>query len=277
MIMVMEDAALRDVGPFAHGRNRVVHGLLAGIRMTQLLDYGCGQAGFAIAAASELGVKVHACDIRADLVARLKDRNGAGVNFFAVSDSDPVLPLEDGQVTAVTCCDVLEHMPPASRAAALREMRRVLSDGGALVVTTPHKGLLSAADPENVKYYFPRAHRLAFSLLKGRDKYQTRYGGERFGNFSSGARRHLHFSTEELSGMLTEAGFRVEEVRYYTLAYPFVKTLLWFAESLAGRVRGARRVRALCWRMYLWDADLEPGKLAGSIGIRATKTAPAAG
>jgi hypothetical protein len=151
-------------------------------------------------------------------------------------------------------------------------MRRVLADDGALIVTTPHKGLLSAADPENAKYYFPRTHKLVFSLFKGRDKYRTRYGGQRFGNFSSGARRHVHFSTGELSDTLTAAGFRVEEVRYYTLIYPLIRTLLWLAEGLAGRVWGADRVRDLCWTVYTWDADLEPGKLASSIGIRARKS-----
>jgi ubiquinone/menaquinone biosynthesis C-methylase UbiE len=240
--------------------------------VTQLLDYGCGNAEFALAAATELGLNVHACDIDADLIDDLSDRYGASVGFFAVSDSEPTLPFEDGQVSTVTCCEVLEHMPAASRDTTLRELRRVLAEGGVLIVTTPHKGLLSAADPENAKYYFPRTHRLVFSLLKGRDKYQQRYGGQRFGNFSSGARRHLHFSARELAEILSAAGFRVEEVRYYTLIYPLARTLLWFAESLPGRVWGAARLKALSWAIYVWDADLEPGKLAGSIAIRARKS-----
>lgn len=171
----------------------------------------------------------------------------------------------------MTCCDVFEHMPAPLRAAALGEMRRVLADGGRLVVTTPHQGLLSLLDPENVRHYFPRVHKLVFSLVKGREKYRLRYGGQRFGNFSPGATQHVHFSERELSDELTAAGFQVEEVRYFTLVYPLVKTVLWFAESLAGRVWGADRVRALCWRIYTWDSDFEAGKLAGCIGIRARK------
>jgi hypothetical protein len=154
-------------------------------------------------------------------------------------------------------------------------MRRVLDDGGALIVTTPHKGISAPFDPENVKYYFPRVHRLVFTALKGREKYASRYGGERFGNFSSGAMRHLHFSRRELSGMLEQAGFEVEQVRFYTLVWPFVKTLLWFAESLARRVRAARPLAELCWKAYVWDADLEPGRLGGSIAVRARKRAGA--
>jgi ubiquinone/menaquinone biosynthesis C-methylase UbiE len=269
---MLVDAALPKNSTFAHGRNRVAYRLLQGNPVTQLLDYGCGNADFAIAVAAKLGVKVHACDIDADLVEDLKNRYGAGIDFFAVSDSEPTLPLKDGQVSVVTCCDVLEHMPPGLRAAALREIRRVLADTGALIVTTPHKGLLSAIDPENAKYYFPRTHKLVFSLFKGKEEYRLRYGGRRFGNFSSGAMRHVHFSGRELSEMLTATGFEVDEVQYFTLIYPLVKIVLWFAESLVERVWGADRLTALLWKVYVWDADVEPGKLACSIGIRARKT-----
>lgn len=262
---------MQENSAFAHGRNRVTHELMAGTALTQLLDYGCGNAELAIGAATELGIEVHACDIDADLIAELDEREGARIHFFAVADSDPALPFEDGQLSTVTCCDVLEHMPAASRLATLREIRRVLADDGVLVVTTPHKGLLSGADPENAKYYFPRAHKLVFSLFNGRDEYEQRYGGQRFGNFSSGARRHVHFSERELSETLSEAGFRTEQVRYFTLIYPLARTALWFAEALAGRAWGSEHLRRLCWAIYVWDADLEPGRLAGSIGIRARK------
>jgi hypothetical protein len=160
-------------------------------------------------------------------------------------------------------------MTPAARLAALSEMRRVLSDDGAIVITTPHKGLLSPLDPENAKYHFPRAHRLVYKLVKGARKYEMRYGGERFGNFSAGTRRHAHFSTRELSTVLAQAGFEVEEARYFTLIYPIVRVALWLAESLAPHMRGLDRVSDLLWKLYRWDADLEPGRLAFCVGIRA--------
>jgi ubiquinone/menaquinone biosynthesis C-methylase UbiE len=263
--------ALEPGSIFEHGRNRIAHRLLLNRKISPLLDYGCGTAEFALAFARERGVEVHACDIDEVLVERLREQHGGEAHFFAVSDEAPRLELADGQVAVVTCCDVLEHMPPQLRISALTEMRRVLADDGSLIVTTPHRGLFSLLDPENVKYHFPRAHRLIFTLLKGREEYGRRFAGERFGNFSRGAARHVHFSAEELRETLAEAGFTVEEVRYFTLVYPFAKTLLWFAESAAGRVPGARRLTAIAWRIYIWDADLEPGPLAGSIGLRASK------
>lgn len=268
--MIVADA-LAEGSIFEHGRNRIAHRLLVGREISPLLDYGCGTAEFALAFARELGAEVHACDISGELVARLRAEHGDEADFFTVSDERPVLELADGCVAAVTCCDVLEHMPPQLRVEALREMHRVLADDGVLVVTTPHKGLFSIFDPENVKYHFPRLHRLVFTALKGSAEYRRRFGGDRFGNFSRGAMRHVHFSADELRDTLAEAGFVVEEIRWFTLVYPFAKTLLWFAESAAGRIPGAGRLTALCWRIYTWDADLEPGRLGGSIGIRAAK------
>ncbi len=271
---MLVDAEVRENSAFAHGRNRVTHSLLAGVEVTELLDYGCGQAKFALAAADELGLTVHACDTDSHLVAELTRNYGANVDFFAISESEPVLPLADGQLSAVTCCDVLEHMPPSLRRTALLEMRRVLADDGVLIVTTPHKGLFSALDPENAKFYFPRVHRYVFALTKGRERYQSRYGGERFGNFSAGAERHVHFSARELSRILSDTGFRVEQIRYFTLIYPVIRTLLWVAEGLALRgLPGAVALRERCWAVYRWDADLEPGPLACGIAIRARPAA----
>jgi hypothetical protein len=114
-------------------------------------------------------------------------------------------------------------------------------------------------------------HKRLYILAKGKQKYERSYGGTSFGNFSSGAQRHVHFSKRELSEVLATAGFRVDDVRYFMLFYPLIRPLLWVAESLAGRVWGASYLRALLWRAYVWDADLEPGRLAFVIAIRARR------
>jgi ubiquinone/menaquinone biosynthesis C-methylase UbiE len=266
LTMVVSSSVGED-SVFARGRNRATHTLMAGLDVNEMLDYGCGQAKLAVAAAQELGLAVHACDVDASLIEELS-RNGSGVDFFAVAEDRPRLPLADGRISVITCCDVIEHMPPALRSTALSEMRRVLADDGALILTVPHKGLLSVADPENAKFHFPRAHRLLYRL-KGSEKYRLRYGGESFGNFSSGAERHLHFSRSELTRILADAGFEVQEVRYYTLIYPLARLALWLAEGLRGKIPGSERLLRLCWSLYNWDANVEPGRLACAIAVRA--------
>ncbi len=256
---------------FAHGRSRVTLELLRRGELTDLLDYGCGRAAFALAAADELGLTVHACDIDATLIAQLQQSEGGSVNFFAISESQPELPFDDGQLSAVSCCDVLEHMSGELRISVLKELHRVLADGGALVVTTPHKGLFSSADPENAKHRFPRIHRFVYTRAKGVEKYRERYEGERYGNYSSGASRHVHFSTRALTQTLQAAGFEVQETSYFGLMSPVIHPLLWLAESLAGRVPSARPLKQLFWKMYIWDTDLNPGRLASGIAVRASK------
>lgn len=271
--IAISDLHLGTNSAFAHGRNRVTLRLLKRGDVGELLDYGCGRAEFAIAAARELGLVVHACDVDAGLIAELTAKHGEHVDFFAISDSEAKLPFADGELPAISCCDVLEHIPPEPRADILRELRRVLAEDGVIVVTTPHKGLFTSFDQENVKYYFPRLHRFVYRRIKGADLYRKRYEGERFGNYSAGAQRHEHFSARELTEMLRAAGFEVQEIAYFTLLGPLVRPVLWVAENLAGRVKGASPLRRLCWKLYVWDADLDPGRLASSIAVRATRRA----
>lgn len=271
--MAPNDLPSHSTGVFAHGRSRVTRELLGRGEVAELLDYGCGRAEFAIAAASELALTVHACDIDAGLIDRLRSSHGQHVNFFVISEERPELPFDERQLSAVSCCDVLEHMSPALRDTVLKELRRVLADDGALVVTTPHKGLFSAIDPENVKHRFPRIHRFVYRRVKGPEKYRERYEGERFGNYSSGSTRHVHFSLRELSQTLGRAGFEVDEISYYGLLAPLIQPLLWLSESLAGRVPGFRPLSRLCWRLYIRDTDLNAGRLASGIAIRARKAA----
>ncbi len=252
------------------GRNGATYALLAGHEVPALLDYGCGDARLALAIAEEFEIEVHACDVDAAKIERLAREHGDEVDFFAVPDGRPQLPLADDSVSAITCCDVFEHMPASLRREVLAEMRRVLRPDGILVLTTPHKGLFGFLDPENFKYHFPRLHETVYSLARGRDKYRRTYGdAAHFGNYSGGHTRHVHFNRAELAALVAEAGFEVDEVRYFSLFQPLIRGVLWTAEGLAGRLPGAERLRSACWKLYWWDSGLEPGRLGYAIGIRA--------
>lgn len=256
---------------FAHGRSRATLELLRRGELRSLLDYGCGRGELALAAARELGLTVHACDIDAALVQQLASEHDGTVSFFAIDELRPSLPFAEGELSAVSCSDVLEHMSDDQRAAALREIRRVLAPGGALVLTTPHKGLFSAADPENFKFRFPRLHRFLYRRVKGQDKYSERYEGQRFGNNSSGAERHAHFSRRQLEASLRAAGLEVQEVSYFGLLAPVIRPLLWLSENLAERLPVFRPLRRLSWALYIRDVDTDPGPLASNVAVRAVK------
>ena len=58
------------------------------------------------------------------------------------------LPVPDGVADAVTMLDIVEHVDRPE--AAIAEARRVVHDGGVLVVSVPHRGLLHRLDALNV-------------------------------------------------------------------------------------------------------------------------------
>ncbi len=217
-----------------HGRSRAALELLG--KPSGLLDYGCGNARFASTIARQLGIPVYVCDISQEAIDRAQST--PGLHASLISEDAPRLPLQSGQLAAVSSCDVMEHMDEAARRAALAEIHRVLADDGVLVVTTPHKGLFSFADPENLKFHAPRLHRLAFRALKGREPYARRYIDAHLGgNYSGDAERHQHFSERDLDVMLKDAGFQIEEVRYYGLIGPFAHIALWLAEAASPQNR----------------------------------------
>lgn len=104
----------------------------------EIVDLGCGNCYW-----NRDGVyKVTGVDINGEALAYALQRGRlwAGV----VGDVRDV-PLEGGRYDGVVCSEVLEHIPDFWR--VLGEARRILRDGGVLVVSVPHDTLLSLWRP----------------------------------------------------------------------------------------------------------------------------------
>jgi len=99
------------------------------------LDIGCGDAGFVIALARR-GARAHGLDNCPGNLdgARLRGRAWQIPLHLALGAAG-ALPHRDASFDVVTCGDVLEHVP--DRAAALREIARVLKPGGLLWLAAP--------------------------------------------------------------------------------------------------------------------------------------------
>ncbi len=106
----------------------------------RVLDIGCGEGAFSAeivrAGGVVIGVEVAQAAIdrarrrHPDLDVRLVEIDGA-------------LPFDDGSFELVWASEVLEHVTDTAR--WLSEVRRVLSPGGRLLVTTPSHGCLRVA------------------------------------------------------------------------------------------------------------------------------------
>jgi ubiquinone/menaquinone biosynthesis C-methylase UbiE len=144
----------------------------------RVLDLGCGQGDFT-RVVGEAGAEVVGADVAEAALARARARH-RGVEFVLVAVDGP-LPFPDGAFDLVWASEVIEHIADTAR--WLSEVRRVLTPGGRLLMTTPSHGRLR--------------------LLVG--------GVERF---SEPLGDHLHLYTERsLRRVLDEFGFGEASVR----------------------------------------------------------------
>jgi len=103
----------------------------------KLLDVGCGP-GFFLAYA-ERYYDVHGIDISEYAIRKAKQR----INQVKLSVGDATdLDYKNDYFDIVTCFDLLEHLP--NPALALQEFRRILKNGGVLIIRVPNTSSLGA-------------------------------------------------------------------------------------------------------------------------------------
>jgi len=165
------------------------------------------------------------------------------------------LPFDDGYFNAVMCTEVLEHT--RDDRATLAEIHRVTKPGGTLLLSTPHRGLFTGLDPDNVlNKFFSTVSRLHIPKPGGGHFYQ---------NFRYDI--HRHYTDGQLRGLLGK-GWEVEQVYYGgLLMYP----LLYGAENLIDAFSKKRSY----WQDYrvlrtlrAWDFGLQCGKLSYNIALK---------
>ena len=144
------------------------------VPLGKVLDFGCGEGDFLRRIADRADERWGA-DIDPEVVAEAERH--AGINARQITRGRP-LPFADGEFDTVISMEVIEHA--ADERALLRECARVLAPGGRLLLTTPHKGLLTFLDPGNFKFVAPGLHRFVHCvILRRRDYYDERFGSAR--------------------------------------------------------------------------------------------------
>jgi 2-polyprenyl-3-methyl-5-hydroxy-6-metoxy-1,4-benzoquinol methylase len=97
----------------------------------RVLDVGCA-GGYIALMLSELGHEVLGVELNERMAAEARAR---GVDVLE-HDLDLPLPLPDDEFDLVHACEVVEHLFDTE--GFLRELRRVLRPGGALIASTPN-------------------------------------------------------------------------------------------------------------------------------------------
>jgi 2-polyprenyl-3-methyl-5-hydroxy-6-metoxy-1,4-benzoquinol methylase len=101
-------------------------------RRGRLLDVAAG-SGIAAEALTDQGWEVAATDISDELVAQIRAR---GVDARVHDLASGPLPFEDASFEAVFAGEIIEHLVDTT--AFLDDVRRVLTPGGIVVITTPN-------------------------------------------------------------------------------------------------------------------------------------------
>lgn len=118
-------------GFLARRRAATANRLLAPWAGGRLLDIGCGSHPYFLLQA-DFGHRV-GLDRVASTAGHAPEVTVMAHDF----EAEAALPFDDAAFDAVTMLAVFEHIEPAALASLLREIRRVLRPGGALVLTTP--------------------------------------------------------------------------------------------------------------------------------------------
>ena len=162
------------------------------------------------------------------------------------------LPVPDGVADAVTMLDIVEHIDHPD--AAIAEVRRVVHDGGVLVVSVPHRGLLHRVDALNV-YEALRRRRPHWPPVEAAKE--------------SGGHEHRHFRVSELEALL-RPHFEVDRVARTGLGLQeiFHLGLLLLRVTLRAE-RVTRALLPLHLVIYLLDDLLPLGGFGYHLTVRA--------
>ncbi len=184
----------------------------------RFLDYGCGNCGLMLAV-RERCEECHGVDVDENTL-QTAARQYPTLRLRCIG-RDGKTDYPSDYFDTVALVEVLEHV--GDERATLAEVARVLKLGGHLLLTTPHKGLLTSLDIGNVKCLFPRLHGVVQRRLLGQcSYYQQRFEHGReiglFGDLTVAPNRapwHRHYKPEEVRAFTPPSLVLTQQAVYF--------------------------------------------------------------
>jgi ubiquinone/menaquinone biosynthesis C-methylase UbiE len=191
-----------------------------------VLDVGChdgvGLATFASRARRGVGIDVDLPALRRGATRDVK------VDLLAANAD--ALPFQDSSFDCVIFSEVLEHVPASVEEECIRELRRVITPGGTLIFTTPHRGTFWWLDPLLAKTHMRRL----LAILRGRER---------------ALKGHKHYRVDEIQQLLDPYFDVVLLERRAWLLHP----LAYWGHLLTARLGSSDQAMRL-WQAFI-DAD----------------------
>lgn len=156
----LEDA-LR--GSEAHVRADVAHYVRLAEQHQPVLDAGCGRGEF-LEACTAAGINARGVDTNERSVAELKGRH---LDVALAGVPECFASIADASLGSILAMHVVEHLPAEALFALFRESRRVLREGGLLMIETPNAESIavSASDFWRDPTHLAPRHAAALSVL----------------------------------------------------------------------------------------------------------------
>lgn len=126
---------------------------LGSIHGKKVLEIGCGLGGFA-KILSERGFDVSASDTSAFIIENAKRLN-PDIKFSVVDIESNVNGYKDGEYDIIFALEVMEHLVDPKK--VLKNLKRKLKTGGALIFTTPYLTKRTTSDPTHISVKEPEA------------------------------------------------------------------------------------------------------------------------
>lgn len=232
-------------------------------RNQRILDYGSGNGEF-LKGVSRKTKKLFGFDVDEAKVGDAK-KKFSQINYKYLPKGTR-LPYKDSFFDVVSMFHVLEHVDSEKRAIA--EIYRVLKPGGILYLAAPYNGLFTWADMANLRFRFPRLHKLFFDVFVGNEEYERKFGKNResglYGDCSSERSWHTHYKETHIRSLIGSK-FSIDKFYKFSFFHPFLLVFINLFNYFLGRVPSA--IKHIIW----WDNLINAGELSYNFLVIARK------
>ncbi len=157
-------ASRYETGPISGWLAQIQDSALAALELRpddRLLDVGCG-TGAAVRRAADIVREAVGVDVSLGMLAQAESLAGGLSNVGFVEADSARLPFEDEHFTAILCTTSFHHY--SDPASAVREMARVLSRGGRVVIADGNADRLAVRAIDLVIRIFEPSHVRVYRL-----------------------------------------------------------------------------------------------------------------